>query len=217
MTRQTRTLAGLVMALFVMGVVGCQPVNHRVLEEREALYIQNQELQEQLNEARTGLEMCERDRQNLLDEIERLKGELAAQPEPMMRSTAFDSIAGIDVDQTDTQIKVRVPGDVLFEPGKIELRADSKNTLAQVARVIGREYPSQTIRVEGYTDTDPIRKSEWKDNLELSLQRAAAVHRYLQTVGLNMDRMYAAGFGEAHPASTKERSRRVEIVVLLAE
>ncbi|QDU71304.1 putative lipoprotein YiaD precursor [Mucisphaera calidilacus] len=215
MARQTRMLAGL-LAVVMLLVVGCQP-NRRVLEEREALYIQNQELQEQLNGARTALEVCERDRSNLLDEIERLKRELAAKPEVIVPDNAFAGIAGIETEATDTQIKVRVPGDVLFASGSVELKADSKNTLSEIARVIRREYPNQLIRVEGHTDNDPIRKSEWEDNLELSLQRSAAVHRHLQSAGLKMDRMYAAGFGEARPASTKERSRRVEIVVLFAE
>ncbi|WP_428389722.1 OmpA/MotB family protein [Mucisphaera sp.] len=206
-----------VLGLMVAGLVGCQPP-YRVLEEREALYIQNQELQDQLNQARAALEVTERDRSNLIDEIERLKRELASQPVAMAPSTtAFDSIAGIETEQTDTQIKVRVPGDVLFASGSVELRSSAKNTLAQIARVIQREYPNQMIRVEGHTDTDPISKSDWEDNLELSLQRSAAVHRHLQSVGVEPEQMYAAGFGEWQPEATKDRSRRVEIVVLLFE
>lgn len=216
MARSTRMFVTGCMALMMLVLVGCQPP-YRVLEEREALYIQNQELQDQLNQARTALEMCERDRSNLLDEIERLKRELAAAPAVAVPSNAFAGIAGIETEQTDTQIKVRVPGDVLFASGSIDLRNESKNTLNQIASVLQREYPNQTIRVEGHTDTDPIRKSSWKDNLELSLERAAAVHRQLQTQGIDPERMYAAGFGQWRPQSTKERSRRVEIVVVLVE
>ena len=68
MGRHTRMFS-LVLGLMVAGLVGCQPP-YRVLEEREALYIQNQELQDQLNQARAALEVTERDRSNLIDEID---------------------------------------------------------------------------------------------------------------------------------------------------
>ena len=163
------------------------------------------------------VEVCERDRSNLLGEIERLKRELSMTPTAPVSSNAFAGIAGIETEESATQIKVRVPGDVLFASGSIDLRNESKSTLNQIANVIQREYPGNTIRVEGHTDTDPIRKSSWKDNLELSLERSAAVHRHLQTQGIDPKRMYAAGFGEWRPQSTKDRSRRVTIVVVLVE
>jgi chemotaxis protein MotB len=109
---------------------------------------------------------------------------------------------------------VRVPGDVLFSPGKIELKSTAKRTLDQIAQAIRGNHAGKMIRVEGYTDTDPIRKSPWTDNLELSLQRSAAVARYLQSKGVDGKRMYASGFGENKPRSSKANSRRVEIVVL---
>ncbi|MEQ9461641.1 MAG: OmpA family protein [Phycisphaeraceae bacterium] len=212
----TTRMVACCLGLMMLALVGCQPP-YRVLEEREALYIQNQELQDQLNQARTAVEVCERDRSNLLGEIERLKRELAMTPTTVVPANAFAGIAGIETEQSDTQIKVRVPGDVLFASGAIDLKNASKSTLNQIASVIQREYPNQTIRVEGHTDTDPIRKSSWKDNLELSLERSAAVHRHLQTQGIDPKRMYAAGFGEWRPQPTKDRSRRVTIVVVLVE
>jgi len=112
---------------------------------------------------------------------------------------------------------VRVPGDVLFEPGKVDLRNTSLKTLDQVMSVLRKQYPSNMFRIDGYTDTDPIKKSQWKDNLELSQARAASVLRYLQTKGMNPKQMYTAGFGAANPRATKAQSRRVEIVVILNE
>ena len=110
-----------------------------------------------------------------------------------------------------------MPGDILFDSGKVDLKGSAKSTLNQIAGVIRSEYSGNTVRVEGYTDSDPIRKSKWKDNLELSLQRAAAVHRQLQSQGIAAENMYAAGFGEARQRGSKDKSRRVEIVVVLQE
>lgn len=221
-----RLLALVLTAGFVLTLGGC--AENRLKQERSALYQQNQELQSELNRARSALESSEADRNALAQEngelrmsVEDLRTKQAAAPAPaagVARSnTGFDAVEGVETIRGASSITVRIPGDVLFDSGKITLRSAAQNTLKQVAGVLNREYGSNTIRVEGYTDTDPIKKSNWADNLELSLERSAAVHRYLEKNGVSKSRMYAAGFGDTRPRDTKARSRRVEIVVLLSE
>jgi chemotaxis protein MotB len=111
---------------------------------------------------------------------------------------------------------VEVAGDVLFDSGSIVLKATAKRTLDQVARRLSSEYSGHTVRVEGYTDTDPIKKQKgkYKDNEELSAQRALAVERYLVSKGVTSSQIYSAAFGPANPKGSKKASRRVEIVIL---
>ncbi|MFA9477184.1 flagellar motor protein MotB [Phycisphaerales bacterium AB-hyl4] len=208
---------GVVLMMGMGSLSGCQV--QRLQEERDALWIQNDELQDELNRARAALDQSEADRRELLAELERARGSRRAEAEPQQpaRESGFRDIAGVETIERRGSVTVRVPGDVLFAPGQVQLRQQARQTLTDVARVIQNEYPNQTIRIEGYTDTDPIRQSGWADNLELSLQRSAAVHRHLQEQGINPERMYAAGFGETQPRGTKEQSRRVEIVVVLQE
>ena len=84
---------------------------------------------------------------------------------------------------------------------------------------IKRDYPGSTIRVQGHTDGDPIKKSGWKDNWELSCERALTVVRQLTKAGINPKNVCAAGFGRHRPVADnssragKSRNRRVEIVV----
>jgi len=115
-----------------------------------------------------------------------------------------------------SDLVVQVAGDVLFDPGSITLKSTAKRTLDRVARVILDRYSGNQIRVEGYTDSDPINKSKklYESNEELSAKRALAVEKYLVSRGLSADRVYAAAFGPADPKSTKKASRRVEIVIL---
>lgn len=208
-------ILSLALVIGLLPMTGC---NNRLKMERDALYLQNQELQDELDRARAALSGGQGDQSALLAEIESLRAQLAAQPMGNVGdSTAFDNIAGVDAYSDGGTVTVRVQGDILFASGKVDLKGSAKSTLNQVASVIKSEYPGNTIRVEGYTDTDPIRKSSWKDNLELSLQRAAAVHRQLQSQGISADNMYAAGFGEARQQGSKEKSRRVQIVVVLRE
>ncbi len=198
-------LTGWLVVLTLPVLVGCQ---NGAKTDYDALWAQNQELQSELDRTRAALDAAE-------SELSAVRSELQSMPEPAPAgATGFEGIAGVETERGAGFVKVRVPGDVLFDPGKVALKSSAKATLDQIARVLQNDYAAQTVRVEGYTDTDPIRKSSWKDNLELSLQRAAAVHRYLQQRGIDADRMYAAGFGETQPRETKARSRRVEIVVL---
>ena len=199
-----------------VGLTGC--TNDRLKNERDALYQQNQELQDELNRARSALGTADADRNALQRQLEMIDNTAPAPVyAPARANTGFDAITGVTTTTTANTIAVRVPGDVLFSSGKVTLKSSAKKTLNQIAQVIKSDYPAKEIRVEGYTDSDPIRKSGWKDNLELSLQRAAAVERYLATQSLDADLLYSAGFGASKAQGSKAKSRRVEIVVVLHE
>ncbi len=211
-------LGGLILAVVLASQLGCQ---EKLMRERDALWTQNQELQEALSHQQQALEACETDRDRLGSQIDRLQAQgyqqaaaVATPPPPVMADTAFSEIEGVETEQTAEAITVRVPGDVLFSPGRVDLKGSAQKTLDKIANVIKTDYASKTVRVEGYTDTDPIRKSKWADNLELSLQRAATVHRYLQKLGVDPSQMEAVGLGQWSPRQSKAKSRRVEIVVL---
>jgi flagellar motor protein MotB len=210
--------------LLTVTLGGCESA--RLQEERDALTGQNTELQSNLNNTRAALEAAENDRNNLTSEVNRLQAELdaarkaganipriAANTPPS--KNGFSGIEGIETIQGVGKITLRIPGDVLFPSGKTDLKPTAQKTLDQIAAVIKKDYATKTIRVEGYTDTDPIKKSKWDDNLELSLHRAAEVVRYIDKKGVDAKHVYAAGFGEHRPRDSKEKSRRVEIVVVL--
>jgi chemotaxis protein MotB len=124
---------------------------------------------------------------------------------------AFDAAAGT--------ITVTLPNTILFESGKAELKSATSAELDHILSVLKQKYPGKAIEVVGHTDTDPIVKSAWKDNWELSAQRALSVARYLIAHGISEDKIKAAGCGSARPiasnatAAGKTKNRRVEIVV----
>jgi chemotaxis protein MotB len=107
---------------------------------------------------------------------------------------------------------ISVSSDLLFPSGKADLTPAGKAKIAEVAREIRKEYASRDIYVIGHTDTDPIRKTKWKDNWELSAERALTVTRALQAAGVSGKQIMAAGRGEYQPqSSSKAKNRRVEI------
>ena len=130
-------------------------------------------------------------------------------------------LEGLDwtMDRTKGTITVTLPNAILFSPGKAELIKTSISQLDQVLDVLRQRYPSKEISVVGHTDSDPIKKSGWKDNWELSTERSLAVVRYLVKHGLSPQLVKAAGAGEYRPvasnstSSGKGQNRRVEVVI----
>jgi chemotaxis protein MotB len=142
-------------------------------------------------------------------EIEGLKKQLNQQPTPSKSAEGW--MAGTFGDS------VTLASDLLFQSGKAKLSDQGKKRLDQIVKDLKSSYNGMPVRVYGHTDSDPIRKSPWADNLELSANRAMAVTRYLVTKGVNAKLVESIALGEHHPTgSEKSRNRRVEIVVVKA-
>ncbi|MEE9403324.1 MAG: OmpA family protein [Algisphaera sp.] len=197
------------MAGVTLMSTGCGPEKKRLRSERDALFGQNLEAQNTIEDLRRSVDA-------LNTENDTLRSDLAGGG-PALETTGFEGVDDVTVTQSAGKITLNVPGDLLFLSGKVKLTNASKTTLTQIASIINVEYAGRRIRVEGYTDTDPITRSKWVDNLQLSMERAAAVYRHLEGQGVSPELMYASGFGLQNAKETKKLSRRVEIVVLLAD
>jgi len=203
--------------------LGCSSGNKP--DETALLRQQNEQLQRQLAEADSKLKAAPdaTQLQALHDEIAQREArikELEGQLQKGENGSANDpELKGIKAtyDRKKGELTVAVPGDVLFAAGSANLKPEAQTTLSKIVRAIKRDYPSKLVRVEGHTDTDPIRASgkQWIDNLDLSLNRAAAVTRYLERAGISQKQIATVGYGENHPKASKVASRRVEIVVVV--
>ncbi|MBX3362570.1 MAG: OmpA family protein, partial [Phycisphaeraceae bacterium] len=197
-------------AVFVVAVVsgGCKKNNGQL----DAALMENNELRGRIESLEQALRDCDAQKAGLEQQL------AAASSAPSgfgPAGTGFENIGGIDVSYgAGGEIIVGVAGDVLFDSGSVVLKNASKQTLDRVAGVLNSKYRRNVIRVEGHTDSDPIRKSKWRSNEQLSAERALAVEEYLVSKGVNNNRVYSAAFGPAKPKGTKKDSRRVEIVIL---
>ena len=116
---------------------------------------------------------------------------------------------------SETEIKMELPGDILFDFDKYDIRPDAGDALGKVAVVI-RAYPGKAVRIEGHTDS----KGSEDYNMKLSLQRAESVKRWLQDEENLEDTPFETkGWGETKPRATNEtdegrqQNRRVEITI----
>ncbi len=212
-----RPISAILLLLILGPMTGCK--YEQLTRQNESLWSQNQELQQELERQRLALDSLEEDLNSARSTGRELDGpvNVFTAGAAANTGTGFGEIQGVEAVQGPDRVTVRIPGDVLFAAGRAKLRRSVMKTLDQIAEVIEQQYANHTVMIKGYTDTDPIKKSKWSDNLELSLQRAAAVHRYLQKHGVDPARMQAVGHGPWHPRQTKADSRRVEIVVALDE
>ena len=130
---------------------------------------------------------------------------------------------GVSVRIKEGHISVVLPSSVLFNSGQTKLKKTATSSLSKVCRILEKDFPTEIIRIEGHTDSDPIKRTKklYKTNWELSAARAATVLHYLiDNCHLDPTHLYLAGFGEFQPVAgnknkkDKKKNRRVEIVVL---
>lgn len=123
----------------------------------------------------------------------------------------------VEVESTPRGVVLRVPGQMLFEPGSSELRPESLVFLHEVAQVV-RAMPGE-VAIEGHTDDTPGGPAG--SNWQLSAARAIAALQYLTQVGdVDPARLRATGFGDTRPLvpnsgpEERRRNRRVEFLFL---
>ncbi len=211
-TNVTMAIAGLVVSF---SMLGC---SNNLKSENALLKTENEELRMQYKEASAALQAAD-------DELSAVRGNLRfAEEENQTLQTAldtkpetinvFESINGVDAEMREKDLALTVASDLLFNSGSASLKKSAKNTLSNVASALNSTYPDQSIVIMGYTDTDKISKSKFKSNWHLAFDRAWSVRDYLVSNGVNKNRISIESWGPTKPLTSKEASRRVDIVVV---
>jgi len=179
--------------------------------------------------------LAEKERESINDKIaiadlgKKLNSALASRVQDLQkfRSEFFGQLREI----LENRSEVRVVGDrfifqseVIFATGQANVSAAGKEQLAVIAsalREIEKSIPENipwVLQIEGHTDSDPIANSSiFRDNWDLSTERALSVVRFLRSEGISANRLAAAGYGEFQPidsgnsAASKQRNRRIEL------
>lgn len=119
----------------------------------------------------------------------------------------------------DGVITLRVPGDIMFKPGSIQLSPQGRQLVLSLKDFFFK-HRDQTIKIVGYTDNvRPSSTSRFKDNWEISALRAVTVLRELLKMGLESTRLTATGLAYLNPLfpntsdEYRAKNRRVEFVL----
>jgi len=130
-------------------------------------------------------------------------------------------VRSLAVKETNTELRIELAADVLFDFDKANILPRAEETLSQVAEVI-RERSKGSARIEGHTDS----KGGDAYNRRLSLQRGESVAGWLRKQqGLADTDYVVAGFGATRPVepnskpdgsddpAARQKNRRVEIIL----
>jgi chemotaxis protein MotB len=120
----------------------------------------------------------------------------------------------------DGNMVISIPSAITFPSGEATLSKSGETALKQVAATLKKKYGGAVFSIEGHTDSDPIKKSKFTSNRDLSIARARAVHTFLVVeCGVPDSKCLVVGHGEYDPVApntdekSKAKNRRVEIVV----
>ncbi len=126
---------------------------------------------------------------------------------------------GLNILEIKGELVLRLPERLMFDRAEAVLHPEGISALAAISEEL-QERPVR-VRVEGHTDTTPIRSAKFPSNWELSSARAMAVVAFFLEDGrLDPRRLAAAGYGEYHPVSDNEtpdgraKNRRVDLVIV---
>ncbi len=121
-------------------------------------------------------------------------------------------LLALDAKKTDRGMVLTL-GDVLFDTGRAQIRAEGARNMTKLAEFLKR-YPEARASIEGHTDSVGSAES----NYLLSQRRADSVHSALTALGVPAASLSTRAHGPDIPVATndtasgRQMNRRVEIV-----
>src|SRR4051812_28857973 len=175
----------------------------------------------------------ETERGNLGGELETAKKRMEdlrkAQAQAEARASQFRKLVSqfkqltdagkLQVELRENRMIVRLGDQILFDPGKTELKKEGEDALRQVTDVL-KAIPNRNFQVAGHTDNIPIKSKRFRSNWDLSTARAVEVVNFMISSGMEPKRLSAAGYADQSPVATndssenKAKNRRIEITLV---
>jgi chemotaxis protein MotB len=155
----------------------------------------------------------------LRDEQRRRREELATYQQLFERLRALIDAGTIKISFRKGRMIVELPSAILFDSGRTELKPDGQTALAQLVEALAT-VSHRDLMIAGHTDDVPINTKRYKNNWELSTQRAVVVVGFMMDKGFPADHLAAAGYGEQDPIgdnATEEgraTNRRIELQLM---
>jgi len=121
---------------------------------------------------------------------------------------------GVSVVRNGNDITLKMPGNITFKTDSSDVQPNFYQVLNSVALVL-KEYDKTILEVAGHTDNT----GSAQYNQALSERRAGTVAQYLESQGINNQRIMTVGAGENHPIASnttpegRQENRRVELTL----
>ena len=137
----------------------------------------------------------------------------------LTRSLTKEEMKEVDVQVLKGVVYISLADNMLYKSGSYEINSRAAETLSKIAKII-KDYKDYDVLIEGNTDNVPIKKTNIRNNWDLSTLRASSVVQALQNdYGVDPKRLTAGGRGEYNPVASndteigKQRNRRTQIII----
>jgi chemotaxis protein MotB len=146
--------------------------------------------------------------------------ELQASLESLTEELENEILAGkIRIRMESRGLVVSLQESAVFAPGDDSILPSIFPSLERIAEAIRKV--NNPVRLEGHTDSIPIHNARFRNNLELSVDRALSTLAFLtEREGLPIERFAVAGYGESIPVSDNDtpggraKNRRTDVVIM---
>ena len=137
----------------------------------------------------------------------------------LTRSLSKEELKEVDVQVLKGVVYISLADNMLYKSGSYEINSRAAETLSKIAKII-KDYKDYDVLIEGNTDNVPIKKTNIRNNWDLSTLLASSVVQALQNdYGVDPKRLTAGGRGEYNPIASndteigKQRNRRTQIII----
>jgi chemotaxis protein MotB len=192
----------------------------------------NQELLKQLEEKEQKLaaesirlEKLQKELAVKAEQIDELQALISAKEAQMqkLKTAISDALLGFEgkgltVEHKNGKIYVSMENKLLFSSGSWAVGTEGKDAVEKLADVLA-ENTDINVLIEGHTDNVPYKGATLIDNWDLSVKRATAIVRILESKGVSPKQITAAGRSKYVPVDTNEttegkaKNRRIEIIL----
>lgn len=155
---------------------------------------------------------------NLKQVLKKFREEEAVfQVKEVIEQTELQTFTKVEINEDIIKLTLRSP--MLFRPGQAVITSKKARGFLRELATILNGLPNDVI-VGGHTDNIPVSSGKYKNNWELSIDRALNVERILERYGVDPKRLIVAGYAEhmpLYPNDTPESrafNRRIEIDVV---
>lgn len=129
-----------------------------------------------------------------------------------------DELKKINAEEDERGISISLSSDALFQSGEARVPLSGWHLLDALG-VLFKNIDNDII-IMGHTDNIPVKANKYSSNMELSVERALAVAKYLsERVDVPASRIAAGGYGDSRPAFSNDseknrtRNRRIEFIL----
>ncbi|WP_145053394.1 MULTISPECIES: flagellar motor protein MotB [Paenibacillus] len=119
-----------------------------------------------------------------------------------------------------SELKITISDNALFSSGRADVKPESRSLAKAISSML-QEFPEYEVVVSGHTDNVPISNNQYKDNWDLSADRALNFLKILLlNTALDPSMFTPSGYGEYHPIASNDtnvgraQNRRVEVSII---